>query len=140
MIIKKILLSLILTLSLSNNCFAENEDRKLPRPPLESSGTMIINWQLLNLSSEQVEKIRNLRIEFQKLSIKLKSEIDLKQLEIEKLLLLPNSDPNEIRKLLREKILIESRLKMEALENFLAIKVLLNSEQLAKLPKAVSLK
>jgi len=140
MIIKKILLSLILTLSLSSNCFAENGDRKLPRPPLESSGTMIINWQLLNLSSEQVEKIRNLRIEFQKLSIKLKSEIDLKQLEIEKLLLLPNSDPNEIRKLLREKILIESRLKMEALENFLAIKVLLNSEQLAKLPKAVSLK
>ncbi|GIW21952.1 MAG: hypothetical protein KatS3mg068_0959 [Candidatus Sericytochromatia bacterium] len=140
MIIKKILLSFTLILLLNNNSFANDDDRKLPRPPLESSGTMIINWQLLNLTPEQKERIRTLRIEFQKLSIKLKSEIDLKQLEIEKLLLSPNSDPNEIRKLLREKILIESKLKMEALENFLSIKFLLNSEQLAKLPKAVNLK
>lgn len=139
MIIKKILLSLVLVLFVSKNSFADG-DRKLPRPPLESSGTMIINWQLLNLNSSQRERIRILRIDFQKLSIKLKSDIDLKQLEIEKLLLAPNSDPNEIRKLLREKIIMESKLKIEALENFLSIKTLLSSDQLSKLPKAVNLK
>lgn len=122
--------------------YAEDDDtaRKLPRPPVESSGSLIINWQMLNLSPSQRERIRLLRVDFQKLSVKLKYEMDLKQIDIEKLLVSPNSDPDEIRKLLREKLLLETKLKMEALENFLSIKSLLNSEQLAKLSRAVNLK
>lgn len=127
--------------SLCLTSFAESEaSRKLPRPPVESSGTMVINWSVLNLSPSQRERIRLLRIDFQKLSIKLKAEIDLKQIDIEKLLVSPTSDSNEIRKILREKLALESKLKMEALDNFLEIKSLLTTDQLAKLPRAVTMK
>jgi len=116
------------------------EERKLPRPPVESSGSIIINWQMLGLNSNQTQKIRNLRIDFQKLSIRLSAESDLKQLEIEKLLISPTSDPDEIRKLMREKLEIDAKLRMAALENFISIKSLLTSEQLAKLPRATTLR
>lgn len=127
--------------SLCLSSFAENETiRKLPRPPVESSGTMVINWSVLNLGPSQRERIRLLRIDFQKLSIKLKAEIDLKQIDIEKLLISPTSDGNDIRKILREKLALESKLKMEALDNFIEIKSLLTTDQLAKLPRAVTMK
>jgi Spy/CpxP family protein refolding chaperone len=116
------------------------DERKLPRPPVESSGSMIINWNMLNLSPSQRERIRLLRTDFQKLSVKLKAEMDLKQLDIEKYLVSPTSDPDEIRKLLKERLAIEAKLRIEALDNFLAIKSLLTSEQLAKLPRAVNLR
>ncbi|MFN4149419.1 MAG: Spy/CpxP family protein refolding chaperone [Candidatus Sericytochromatia bacterium] len=127
--------------SLCLSSLAENETtRKLPRPPVESSGTMVINWSVLNLSPSQRERIRLLRIDFQKLSIKLKAEIDLKQIDIEKLLISPTSDGSEIRKIMRDKLALESKLKMEALDNFIEIKSLLTTDQLAKLPRAVTMK
>jgi Spy/CpxP family protein refolding chaperone len=118
----------------------DDSSRKLPRPPVESSGSMIINWQMLNLSPSQRERIRLLRVEFQKNSVKLRAEMDLKQLDIEKLLVSPTSDPDEIRKLLRERLSLEAKLRIDALDNFLAIKSLLTSEQLAKLSRAVNLR
>jgi hypothetical protein len=136
----KILLSGIIILLTNISPANAEDDRKLPRPPVESSGSMIINWNLLNLSPSQRERIRLLRTEFQKLSVKLKAEMDLKQLDIEKYLVSPTSDPDEIRKLLRERLAIEAKLRIEALDNFLAIKGLLTSEQLAKLPRAVNLR
>ncbi len=137
--IKLLLLSMVFLLTNLSPGFAEDE-RKLPRPPVESSGTMIINWNMLNLTPSQRERIRLLRTDFQKLSVKLKAEMDLKQLDIEKYLVSPTSDPDEIRKLLRERLAIEAKLRIEALDNFLAIKSLLTSEQLAKLPRAVNLR
>lgn len=134
----KIILFICLTL-FSLPVMAE-EDRKLPRPPVESSGSMIINWSMLNLSATQRERIRLLRVDFQKLSVRLKADMDLKQLDIEKLLVASNSDPNDIRKLLKDRLSIEARLRTEALDNFLAIKSLLTSEQLSKLPRAVNLR
>lgn len=129
---------------LSITCFAlpgfADDDRKLPRPPVESSGSLIINWSMLNLSPSQRERIRLLRVDFQKLSVRLKAEMDLKQLDIEKLLVAPTSDPDEIRRLLKERLALESKLRTEALENFLSIKSLLTSDQLAKLPRAVNLR
>jgi Spy/CpxP family protein refolding chaperone len=133
-------LKIAFLLSFSLPCFAQDDNKKLPRPPVESSGTMIINWQMLNLTPFQRERIRLLRVDFQKLTVKLKADMDLKQLDIEKLLVAPNSEPDEIRKLLRERLALESKLRMEALENFLSIKSLLTSEQLVRLPRAVNLK
>ncbi|MFN8577869.1 MAG: hypothetical protein U0354_13540 [Candidatus Sericytochromatia bacterium] len=138
--IKKKLISISLIFAFVSFPALADEDRKLPRPPVESSGSLIINWSLLNLSPTQRERIRLLRVDFQKLSVRLKAEMDLKQLDIEKLLIAPNSDPNEIRKLLRERLSIEAKLRTEALDNFLSIKSLLNSDQLARLPKAVNLR
>lgn len=138
MIDKKIILALTLTF-FSFPVMAE-EDRKLPRPPVESSGSLIINWSMLNLSPTQRERIRLLRVEFQRLSVRLKADMDLKQLDIEKLLVASNSDPNDIRKLLKERLSIEAKLRTEALDNFLSIKSLLTSDQLARLPRAVNLR
>lgn len=140
--ISGILLTAIITsFTYSVTSFADDDsNRKLPRPPVESSGTMIINWSLLNLTPTQTQRIRLLRLDFQKLSIKLKAEIDIKQLDIEKLLVSPSSDNSEIRKLLKEKLSTETKLKMEALDNFLVIKSLLTPDQLSRLPKAVNMK
>ena len=134
-----LLLSLVYLLSSLSMVFAE-DSRKLPRPPVASSGSMIINWNILNLTPSQRERIRLLRSDFQKQSIKLKAKMDLKQLDIEKFLVSPTSDPDQIRKLLRERLVIEAKLRLEALDNFLSIKSLLTSEQLAKLPRAVNLR
>lgn len=136
---KKLILLSLASALISFPALAE-DNRKLPRPPVESSGSLIINWSLLNLSPTQRERIRVLRVDFQKTSVKLKAEMDLKQLDIEKLLIAPNSDPNEIRKLLKERLAIEAKLRTEALDNFLSIKSLLNSDQLTRLPRAVNLR
>lgn len=138
--ISKKLISISLASALISYPALAEEDRKLPRPPVESSGSLIINWSLLNLSPSQRERIRVLRVDFQKTSVKLKAEMDLKQLDIEKLLIAPNSEPNEIRKLLKERLAIEAKLRTEALDNFLSIKSLLSTDQLTRLPRAVNLR
>lgn len=135
----KILFSSILVLFLiCLSAFAD--DRKLPRPPVEATNTLAINWAILNLTPPQKEKMRLMNLDFQKMSIRVKAEIDLKQLEIEKLLISPYSSSDQIRKIMREKLSLESKLRMEALENFLQRKALLTSDQLAKLPSAVNMR
>jgi len=131
--------SLVYTFVLSSPALADPK-RDLPRPSIEASESLIINWQVFNLTANQVQRMRLLNIEFQRTSINLKASIDLKQIEIEKLLISPVSDSDKIRALLREKIELESNLKMKALDNFLAKKSLLTTEQLAKFPKAVNLR
>lgn len=138
--LNKKITALGLTFALFSFPAIAEEDRQLPRPPVESSGSLIINWSMLNLSPSQRERIRLLRVDFQKLSVRLKAEMDLKQLDIEKLLVAPNSDPNDIRKLLKERLAIEAKLRTEALDNFLSIKSILTSDQLTKLPRAVNLR
>ncbi|MEK7432155.1 MAG: hypothetical protein AABZ74_03395 [Cyanobacteriota bacterium] len=135
---KKILLSLLLSFAFSLTAFAD--DRKLPRPPIESTNSLAINWGVLNLTPAQKDKMRLMNMDFQKISIKFKAEIDLKQLEIEKMLISPHSSSDVIRKIMKEKLAVESKLRMEALENFLQKKAILNSDQLAKLPSAVNMK
>ncbi len=137
---KLLFTTLLVIMSFANPVFADTDNRKLPRPPVESSGSLIINWPMLNLNASQRERIRLLKVDFQRQSIKLKAEIDLKQLDIEKLLVAPNSDPDQIRKLLKDRLSYEAKLRTQALENFLSIKSLLNSDQLAKLPRAVNLR
>ncbi|MBC7472819.1 MAG: periplasmic heavy metal sensor [Candidatus Sericytochromatia bacterium] len=137
---KLLFTTLLVMISFASPVFADSDNRKLPRPPVESSGSLIINWPMLNLNASQRERIRLLKVDFQRQSIKLKAEIDLKQLDIEKLLVAPNSDPDQIRKLLKDRLSYEAKLRTQALENFLSIKSLLNSDQLAKLPRAVNLR
>jgi len=133
------ILSLVYIFALSSPVFADPK-RDLPRPSIEASESLIINWQVFNLTANQVQRMRLLNIDFQRTSISVKATIDLKQIEIEKLLISPVSDPDKIRALLRDKIELESNLKMKALDNFLAKKSLLTTEQLAKFPRAVNLR
>jgi Spy/CpxP family protein refolding chaperone len=99
-----------------------------------------INWKSLDLSPEQIKKINLLRLEFNKKAIRLKADAQLKQVEIQTQLMSPAANPHLVRKLLQEKLALESRLQAESLDHFLAIRKLLTPEQLVKLPQAVSLK
>lgn len=99
-----------------------------------------IDWKSLDLSPEQIKKINLLRLEFNKKAVRLKADAQLKQLEIQKQLMSPAANPSLVRKLLQEKLALESRLQAESLDHFLAIRKLLTPEQLVKLPQAVSIK
>jgi hypothetical protein len=124
-------------------CFAlpsfADDSHTLPRPRIEAGSSLSINWDLLNLSASQKQRFKLLRYDFQKVSIKYKAEMDLQQIEIEKALVSPVSKPAEIKKLMLEKLTIESKLRMAALDNFLAIKSMLTTDQLARLSRAVNL-
>ena len=136
--VKILLISTTIAITISLPVYADN-NHSLPRPRIESQGSFTINWTQLNLSSSQQTRIKLLRYDFQKISIKYKSEMDLQQIEIEKALVSPISKPIEIKKLMLEKLSLESKLRMAALDNFLAIKSMLTTDQLAKLSRSVSL-
>jgi len=108
------------------------------KPAAAPSGP--VNWNSLNLSPDQVKKINLLRLEYNKQAIQLKANIQVKQLDIQKQLMSPAANPSLVRKLLQEKLQMESQLQAASLDNFLAIKKLLTPEQLVKLPEVVTIK
>jgi Spy/CpxP family protein refolding chaperone len=136
--VKISVISIVSIISYTIPSFAD-DSHSLPRPRVESAGSLVINWDQLNLTNSQKQRIKSLRYDFQKTSIKYKAQMDLQQLEIEKALVSPVSKPAEIKKLMLEKLSLESKLRMAALDNFLAIKSMLTTDQLAKLSKAVNL-
>jgi hypothetical protein len=136
--VRILIISAVSALSITLPSLAD-DNRSLPRPRIEAAGSFVINWDQLNLSASQKQQIKLLRYDFQKVSIKYKSDMDLKQIEIEKVLVSPVSKPEDIKKLMREKLGMEARLRMAALDNFLAIKSLLTTDQLARLSRAVNL-
>ena len=99
-----------------------------------------IDWKMLKLSPDQVKKINLLRIEFNKKAIRLKADAQLKQLEIQKQLMSPAHNPNLVRKLLQEKLALDSQLQKQSLDHFLAVKALLTPTQLVTLSQAVVIK
>lgn len=107
------------------------------KPAAAPSGT--INWDILNLTPDQVKQINIIRINYSKKAIQLKADIKLKQLDIQNQLMSPAPNPSLVRKLLQEKLAKESELQAASLESFLAIKKLLTPEQLVILPKAVNM-
>lgn len=99
-----------------------------------------VNWNSLNLTPAQVKRINDLRHDYSKKVIPLRASISLKQLDIQKQLMSPIQNPSLVRKLLQEKLVLESELQAASLDNFLAIKKLLTPQQLAKLPSAITVK
>lgn len=110
----------------------------LPQPPAAANGT--INWAALSLTPEQTRKINMLRLNHNQIAVKLKADIIVRQMEIQKLLIAPAANPNRIRQLMQENLVMKSRLEAASLENFLAIKKCLTSEQLVKLSQLVVIK
>jgi len=99
-----------------------------------------IDYNKLNLTPEQVKKLNILRLEYNKQAIKLKAEIQLKQLEIQKQLMSPAANPSLVRKLMQEKLALDAKLQKTSLEQFLAFKKMLTPEQLVKLPGAMTIR
>lgn len=99
-----------------------------------------IDFTKLNLTPEQTKKLNLMRLDFNKKAIKLKAEIQLKQIEIQRELMKPAANPSLVRKLMQDKLAMESQLQKASLEQFLAFKKMLTPEQLAKLPQAITIK
>lgn len=113
-------------------------DTQTQKPVAAPSGP--VNWDSLNLTPPQVKRINDLRFDYSKKAVQLRASIQLKQLDIQKQLMSPIQNPSFVRRLLQEKLQLESTLQAATLDNFLAIKKLLTPEQLAKLPQAITIK
>lgn len=106
----------------------------VPKPPVNAPG--VLDWSTLSLSTDQIRRINLLRLEFQRTAIKLRADIELRRVEIDRMMVSPSADPNRLRQLLREKTEFQTKLEFASLENFLAIKALLSAKQLERLPEA----
>lgn len=107
------------------------------QPAVSPSGS--INWKILNLSPAQYKKINELRMEYSKKAVKLKADIQVKQLDIQQLLVAPSHNPSQLSKLLQEKLALEGQLSKATLDSLVAIKSLLTPSQIALWPKAVGI-
>ena len=111
-------------------------DPTTPQQTAAPSGT--INFAKLNLTSDQVKKLNILRLDYNKAAIKLKADIQLKQIEIQRQLMSPAVNTDVVRRLMAEKLAIDSQLQKLAVEQFLAFKKMLTPQQLALLPGAMT--
>ena len=100
-----------------------------------------VNWTVFNLTPVQKKQINKIRLDYSKKAIKLKAAIAYKKVEIQEQLMSPAPvSPAKVRKLLQDKLALESQLQAASLDNFLAIKKLLSPQQLAKMPQAITIK
>ena len=93
--------------------------------------------QSLNLSEEQIIEIKKIRLDFQKVSLELNHQIRIKELEVQELMLGSPMDITKVRAKLEEIASLQVEVKVKALENYLKIKEVLTSEQLARFPLGV---
>ncbi len=91
----------------------------------------------LNLSEEQKAEIKKIDLNFQKELLGLRNDIEINQLEIKILFL--ETEPNlvKIRAKLQEIADLQTELKMKGIEEYLAVKSILTSEQQEKLPEGI---
>jgi Spy/CpxP family protein refolding chaperone len=102
------------------------------RSPVETRG-MFRGMMDLELSEEQTAEIKEVMLDLQKASIELKSEIQMKQLEFQELLLESVVDMESVRAKLEEIADLQVELKIKAIENQSKIKEVFTDEQLEKL-------
>jgi Spy/CpxP family protein refolding chaperone len=102
--------------------------RQEGRPLNESRGMMD-----LELSEEQTTKINKIILNYQKESLVLKSQILLKQLDLQELLLELAIDMEKVRVKLEELASLQVEAKVKAIEHQIKIKEVLTEEQLEEL-------
>ncbi len=91
----------------------------------------------LNLSEEQITEINKILLNFQKNTVTLRNSIQIKELEVETLLLEPQTELVKVRAKLQEIADLQVELKVKTIEKYLEIKDLLTPEQQEKLPLGV---
>ena len=87
----------------------------------------------LDLSEEQIAEVKKTMLDFKKESLVLKSQIQMKQLELKELFLESNIDMEKVREKLEEIADLQVEQKIKAIENQSKIKEVLTNEQLEKL-------
>jgi hypothetical protein len=109
--VSRVALGLLLALGLAAPA------RAVPRPPVNAPG--VLDWGALSLSTDQIRKINLLRLEFQRSAIRLRADIELRRVDIDRLMTAPNADANRLRALLREKTELQADWSSPAWKNFL---------------------
>ena len=110
-----------------NMCFASGQNPYFAETGMRPGGIVYLNF-----SQEQISKINQLRLDFQKASLELKKEKDLKRLEIKELITGGSVDIEKIKTKWEEIAQIQTELRVKSLENQLKIKEILTPEQLEK--------
>jgi hypothetical protein len=122
----KYLACLILFLCLSVQSASADEAR-----------TSFINWNQLNLSTQQNNTIQSLNTEWNHQYMELKPAIDEEQKKLQRMLADPNSDPLEIISLQASIERKRGQLKTEAINNYLHKRQILNTQQQQQLQDMV---
>jgi len=117
-----------------SSVFREMMERRLKDSPAVKMREFI---ESLNLSEEQKTEINKTLLDFQKDAVELRNSIQIGELEVKALLLEPQTELVKIRAKLQEIADLQIELKMKRIEEYLAVKSILTSEQQAKLPLGV---
>ncbi|MEA1939224.1 MAG: hypothetical protein U9N03_00985 [Candidatus Caldatribacteriota bacterium] len=118
----------------TNNEFREMMKKCLKNSPAAKMKELV---ESLDLSEEQKSEIRKLDLDFQKELLGLKNEVEVNQLEIKILFLKIEPDLVKVREKLQEIADLQTELKMKGIEEYLAVKGILTSEQQEKLPEGI---
>ncbi len=118
---------------------ASNEFQDMMKKRLENSPAAKMRElvESLNLSEEQKTEIQKIDLNFQKEMLGLKNEVEINQLEIKILFLEKDPELVKIRAKLQEIADLQTELKMKGIEEYLAVKSILTSEQQEKLPEGI---
>lgn len=84
----------------------------------------------LELSSEQITQIREMMLDFQKETLELRNQIQVKQLELRELKLSPDLDLNGVKEKLEEISKLHLEIRMKSFERQQEVKGVLTPEQL----------
>ena len=89
--------------------------------------------EALELTSEQIKKIKTMRLDMAKEKIRLRSELELKQLELKELLSADEPDMRRIEAKIDEMAPLRTELQKKRIEHRLAVRNVLTQEQRDKL-------
>ncbi len=84
----------------------------------------------IDLSEEQIAEIRQMMLDFQKESLELRNQIQMKQLEMRELMLEDSIDMDQVRAKLEEISQLQVEVRVKAIERQTKIQDLLTPEQL----------
>lgn len=118
----------------TSNEFREMMKKRLENSPAAKMKELI---ESLNLTEEQKTEIKKMGLNFQKELLGLRNDVEISQLEIKILFL--ETEPNlaKIRAKLQEIADLQTELKIKQIEEYLAFKTILTSEQQEKLPESI---
>ena len=89
--------------------------------------------EALELTTEQIKKIKAMRLDMAKEKIRLRSELELKQLELRELMSADEPDIRRIEAKIDEMAPLRTELQKKRIEHRLAVRNVLTQEQKAKL-------
>jgi len=117
----------------SNVCKGMMERRLIDNPAIRMEAFI----KSLNLSEEQITEINKTLLNFQKDTAELRNSIQIRELEVNALLLEPQTELVKIRAKLEEISNLQVELKIKTIEKYLEVKDLLTPEQQEKLPLGI---